>query len=142
MKVPHKTQNRRDKTKPPCDGMIWSDKHGMWLDTDVRTIEQKVSDEQISENVKVNMMKYECHLTLRPEYRSKAEPIAANHGFTTSAIVGDEIMGSERLIYCTARAETFEAMSDKMNALTLALTSVDVKVIRRKIEHIVFDERL
>jgi hypothetical protein len=39
--------NRRDKTKPPRPDMLWSKKHKMWVDQDVRTPDRKDRDEKL-----------------------------------------------------------------------------------------------
>lgn len=40
--------DRRDKSKAPRDGMLWSDKWQMWLDPDTRTPERRAKDEKIA----------------------------------------------------------------------------------------------
>ena len=40
--------NRRDKSIQPEPGMIWSDKHQLWMDPDSRTPERKAQDECIA----------------------------------------------------------------------------------------------
>lgn len=39
--------DRRNRAKAPRDGMIWSEKWGMWLDPDTRSPEQKAEDDAI-----------------------------------------------------------------------------------------------
>jgi DNA-binding XRE family transcriptional regulator len=38
---------RREKGKPPSPGMKWSGKHGLWVDPDNRSEEQRAKDEAI-----------------------------------------------------------------------------------------------
>ena len=40
--------DRRDKSKQPRPDMIWSEKHQMWVDPDIRTPEEKAKDEAIA----------------------------------------------------------------------------------------------
>jgi hypothetical protein len=42
------SSDRRDPSNPPRPGMIWSDKHKLWMDPDTRTPERKVRDEEIA----------------------------------------------------------------------------------------------
>lgn len=42
------TFDRRNKDKPPRPGMIWSEKHMLWMDPDDRTPERKAKDEAIA----------------------------------------------------------------------------------------------
>lgn len=37
--------DRRDRTKPPRNGRVWSKRLGMWVDRDTRTPERKGADE-------------------------------------------------------------------------------------------------
>lgn len=46
--------NRRDKSKPPRPGMIWSDKHRMWVDPETRTAERRAKDEEIARSVEAD----------------------------------------------------------------------------------------
>lgn len=43
--------NRRDKAKPPREGMVWSEKHGLWMDRDDRTAGRRMTDEAIAQAV-------------------------------------------------------------------------------------------
>lgn len=81
---------------------------------------------------------FECHVTLLPDNREKVEPIAKKHKFKTSILVGDEVMGDERLLYCTSHDRTFESMKARMEAL---ISELPPPILRKKIEHILLDER-
>ena len=46
--------NRRDKKKSPRAGMIWREKHGIWMDPDTRSPERRLKDEQIAKTVEAD----------------------------------------------------------------------------------------
>ncbi len=46
--------NRRDKAHPPRPDMIWSGKHGMWIDRDTRSPERKAKDEAIVKSLEAD----------------------------------------------------------------------------------------
>lgn len=50
--------DRRDRNKKPRPEMYWSEKHGMWVDPDTRTAEEKARHEEIAKDLE----KRECHL--------------------------------------------------------------------------------
>ncbi len=86
---------------------------------------------------------YECHVTLTPPapgMRRTVEEIASLHRFKTSVLVGDEAMGDDRLLYLTTHDASFAAIYDRMERVIGDLPK-PVEVLRRKIEHIVLDER-
>ena len=85
---------------------------------------------------------YECHVTLDSQHKAKVEVIAASVGFKVSALKGDEFLGDDVKIYCTSHARDKETMVQKLTNLTAALNEARVPYIRRKIEHIIFDERV
>ena len=43
--------NRRDRSKPPRPDMVWSQKHGMWVDPDTRNSETRQKDESIEKAI-------------------------------------------------------------------------------------------
>lgn len=92
-------------------------------------------------------MNYECHITVPPPAlateRAYLEGLARGHRFKTSQIDGDPVLGDKIYFYFTGHDATFEAMKERMERLTEDLAEIaKVKVIRRKIEHVVFDDRL
>ncbi len=81
---------------------------------------------------------YECHVTLLPQYEKDVEGVARQHKFHMSVLMGDPELGEHKYLYCTSHDSTFDGMKGRMEALVAAL---HVPHIRRKIEHIVLDER-
>ena len=53
---------RRDKDKPPRPGMVWSEKHQMWVDADSRSEEQRSKDDQILREVENDRERIEAVL--------------------------------------------------------------------------------
>jgi hypothetical protein len=91
-------------------------------------------------------MSYECHITVPPPPAEAdlvyLEGLAKNHGFKTSFIVGDPLLGDAKYFYMTGHDADLEKMQARMNALSREVqTLARVRVLRRKIELIVFDER-
>lgn len=86
------------------------------------------------------MNHYECHVTLNPEHRAAVEAIAKVHKFKTSALVGDEVMGDDKLLYCTTHDSDFIRIVRRMDDLIKALPK-EIKVLRKKVEEILIDER-
>jgi hypothetical protein len=84
---------------------------------------------------------FECHITLEPQYRAAVEPLAKEQGFKVSSLVGDEFVGDDLKVYCTTHAKTETKIRTKMAGLTGALTAHNIPFLRRKIEHIIYDER-
>lgn len=89
----------------------------------------------------ISVKPFECHITCSPRDAGTVFPIATQHGFTTSLLVGDDAMGDAKLLYCTSHDYTLEMMRRRMGLLVSALEGAGVKTLRRKIEHIVLDER-
>lgn len=84
-------------------------------------------------------MYFECHITIEPKFRDKVEIIAKQHKFKVSALVGDEIMGDDKLIYCTCHDTDEDSITSKMQNLVLDLQNISI--LRKKIEHIILDVR-
>jgi hypothetical protein len=85
---------------------------------------------------------YECHITLDKEYAEAVGATAEKHGFKVSALKGDEFMGDDIKIYLTSHAKTQPKMLERMGAVTKELEVAKIPYIRRKIEHIILDERV
>jgi len=43
--------NRRDRSKPPRPDMVWSQKHGMWVDPDTRNAGRRQKDEAVARSL-------------------------------------------------------------------------------------------
>lgn len=90
------------------------------------------------------MLKLECHITLdKPEQFRNAELLGRSMGFHFSKIDGDEVMGPGVKGYLTrsSDAEFKDQFEDKLTDMCTVLEANDVRWSRRKIEHIVLDER-
>ena len=81
---------------------------------------------------------FECHVTLHPSHAEVIEPIAKKHGFKTSQIVGDEVLGDKKYFYCTASGLNYDALLGRMDDL---VKDFPVPHLRRKIEEVVYDVR-
>lgn len=93
---------------------------------------------------------YECHLiffipdamqSTIERSRQMLEDIGVEYHFSFSEIAGDEKLGREPHWYLTRSKSNGADLAADMNALTVALESAGIPILRRKIEHIVFDER-
>lgn len=81
------------------------------------------------------------HITLRPQYKEQAEQIAKQFKFKTSQIAGDQVLGDDVFLYITGKDISLVDMAMRMDKATDELKRLEVPVIRRKIEHILLDER-
>lgn len=97
---------------------------------------------------------YECHMTFNlpsgmaagteeqvHHIRQQIEDIGAKYHFHFSQIDNDEVMGKGLRWYLTRSLSDGSTLANDMNALTVALEHAGIHVARRKIEHIIFDER-
>jgi hypothetical protein len=96
---------------------------------------------------------YECHVTIEPSPGNKAEKeseynrdflmlttLGYDYGFAASKIDGDEKMGKGVKWYLTRSQNSGATLAEAMYKLTKALEEAGFRVLRRKVEHIVFDE--
>jgi len=62
--------DRRDRNNPPYPGMTWSDRHGMWVDPDNRTPEEKGRHEEIAADAEKRRQEAleECDRFLKTPY--------------------------------------------------------------------------
>lgn len=81
-------------------------------------------------------MYYECHITIEQKYIQAATALSHNWGFKVSEIVGDEILGDEKFGYITFRRKDLSSAIERMEQIT---NVASFPIIRRKIEHIVYD---
>lgn len=92
---------------------------------------------------------YECHLTFEPvfdERLTKLEQACKNYKFRVANLVmiKDRKATEERSnrdTFCTGHAPSYEEMYSRMDSLHKEVEALGIKVWRRKIEHIVLDER-
>jgi hypothetical protein len=93
---------------------------------------------------------YECHVTLEPVFGGRLESLkelAASHGFKPAKLLMQKRAEStpersNKDTFCTGHSKSFDDIKERMNALTEALRNAGFAVWRRKIEAVVFDERL
>jgi hypothetical protein len=81
-------------------------------------------------------MYYEYHITIKSRYIQTATALSKNWGFKVSEIAGDEVLGGSKLGYITFRRKTLNEAFDKMEQITRIAS---FPIIRRKIEHIIYD---
>jgi hypothetical protein len=86
-------------------------------------------------------MKFECHITLKPEHEEKAKQVGKQYGFKNSKITGDEIMGDGVFFYLTKTGADFEKVQKDMYACGATLKLNKIPYLRMKIELILFDHR-
>lgn len=82
---------------------------------------------------------YEAHVTLWPKDRDKVGPIAKQHKFKLSELVGDVKLGNAPLLYLTSHDRTAERLGQRMADMVDHLRAVGVEVLRDKLEHVMFD---
>ena len=86
---------------------------------------------------------YECHITVGCPSGSKElcelEELGKQHKWKTSIIHGDPQLGKEDFFYFTKHAVSFEKIKEEMTRMVGIIGAN--KVIRQKIEHIVFDTK-
>ncbi|MBI2933423.1 MAG: helix-turn-helix transcriptional regulator [Planctomycetes bacterium] len=46
--------NTRDRAKPPKPGLVWSERHAMWVEPEDRSAERRAKDEQILRNAEAD----------------------------------------------------------------------------------------
>ena len=86
-------------------------------------------------------MYFEIHVTMPAESKERTTEILGQVGFKFSALKGDPIMGDDLLFYGTAHTRTEDQAHLKLAQATKALEDSGITVLRRKIEHVIFDSR-
>jgi hypothetical protein len=88
---------------------------------------------------------YECHITIeKPTTRERlaqCESVGERHGWKTSFIDGDPVLGKKVYFYFTRHARTYGELYSRMKELEATLESNTVAAVRSKIEHIVYDTK-
>lgn len=82
---------------------------------------------------------FEAHIVYPPQYRSLIEDDAKAKGYSVSAIVGDEDMGDDKLLYLTKRSDSFDNLYADVKTYVMGQR---VKALRYKIEATIIDVRL
>lgn len=86
-------------------------------------------------------MSYECHITTLVKDAEVCELIARAEGWKTSEIKRDPILGDGSHFYLTCHSTDFMEIFGKMKDTANKLGDVGVQVLRKKIEHIIYDSR-
>ncbi len=92
---------------------------------------------------------FECHITIEPVFDEKLvlfTNIASNQGFRVAKLLmqKDRTGTGERSTkdsFCTGHAKTYEEIELRMKNLTTLLQEAGFDVWRRKIEHVIYDEK-
>jgi hypothetical protein len=95
-------------------------------------------------------MYYECHITIEPVFGERLEQFAmlcAGRQFKPAKLLmqkraQDTPERSARDSFCTGHAQELDAIQSRMIGLTDDLVTAGFQVWRRKIEHVVYDERM
>lgn len=85
---------------------------------------------------------FECHITVSTEYSEKATEIAKLLHWKTSEIARDPILGNDTYFYLTTHAKEFTEMWSKLRFCVAHLDTLQVPIIREKIELIVHDTKV
>lgn len=84
-------------------------------------------------------MIFECHITVaRPDNQRRLEALAVEHGWKTSFIEGDPLLGKQGFFYFTSYHTSLVEMKIRMHEFADLLP---VPVLRKKIEEIVYDTK-
>ncbi len=87
---------------------------------------------------------YECHITMLGDPK-EIEPLVKNTGWKFSAINGDPVLGNGVKCYATmlfSSLKTEEMVLGNLLLTAEALEGLGVKVLRRKVERVIYDDRL
>lgn len=87
-------------------------------------------------------MIYECHITVSTDDAEAATTVAKELHWKTSEIARDPILGDKNFFYLTTHTNDFPLMWERMNSAANQLRSMNVKVIREKIELIIHDTKV
>lgn len=86
-------------------------------------------------------MNFECHITTTVAAAGEAERIALIHGWKTSEIKRDPVLGDGSHFYLTAHSHSYSLLLAKMHMTTAYLRNADCVVLREKIELIMYDTK-
>lgn len=86
-------------------------------------------------------MNFECHITVALADREIAQEIADAQHWSTSEIERDPVLGKASYFYLTTHAREFKELWDRMERAEDELSFRDIKVIRSKIEAILYDTK-
>lgn len=90
---------------------------------------------------------YECHITVPVGDATAAannavvEMLVEECRWKTSEIKRDPVLGDDSHFYFTSHLVDRDKMEVKMKAAIMLLRAAGVRVLRAKIEHVIYDER-
>lgn len=86
-------------------------------------------------------MYYEIHITASTKDGETATIVAKQLGWKTSEIARDPLLGEDTFFYLTTHRSHVETSMADMNLCAKILEANGVKVLRMKIEHVIFDTK-
>lgn len=86
-------------------------------------------------------MKFEAHITVTLKDAVRAQEKADLFKWKTSQIARDIILGEDTYFYLTAHSEDLPSILEDMKFVAKCLESEGVKIVRQKIEAIIFDTK-
>lgn len=86
-------------------------------------------------------MYYEIHITASTKDSDKATNVANLLNWKTSEIVRDPLLGQDTFFYLTTHRGSMETAMADMNVCANMLETNGVKVLRMKIEHVIYDTK-
>jgi hypothetical protein len=88
-------------------------------------------------------MTYEIHITVNQKDREGVQACAEKHGWKTSEIARDIILGNNTYFYltchCKTKAEAFEKLGEASYYL---IVNYQIAIVRQKIELIIYDTKM
>jgi hypothetical protein len=86
-------------------------------------------------------MIYECHITCDQKDAEEASRVATWHGWKTSEIARDPTLGNDTYFYLTSHSTDLIVLHKHMDYMARFLADAGVRVLRKKIELIVYDTK-
>lgn len=84
---------------------------------------------------------FECHITCNRADADAVKAVAEYVGWKFSQIDGDPVLGKEVFCYLTTHDNHFITMNERMEKAAACLQAVNVHVVRKKIELIIYDTK-
>jgi hypothetical protein len=88
---------------------------------------------------------YECHITVeKPDSElglKNLENMAKLYQWKTSFIAADPLLGKDNYFYFTCHHTDYENISTKMEMFSSIIGKSEIKILRKKIELIVYDTK-
>ena len=84
---------------------------------------------------------FECHITGQVKDAKVLELIARAEHWKTSEIKRDPVLGDDSYFYLTSHDTNLTKMMGRMNSVTAQMNAAGCKVIREKIEVIIYDTK-